>query len=170
MREFALSLPIGSPAALVSVPMTGTPPLSFNKTAAFAEWLRTHAASIEAGENELPIANLAQTSLVPTSTFRWEAPDANPKVRAAFSMSTCSGCHAGERGPDPLTFQHIAPGKTAYYGSGSATLLSRFLHNPGHEDELSRRETALREAACSPCGVPDAGGAGDGGTYGMACR
>jgi hypothetical protein len=164
MREFALALTPGQPAALAHVPVTGTPPLAMNGTPELAAWIEGHADAIRAGDNALPEASRAPTALVPSASFRWEAPGASPEPRRAFSMNTCSGCHAGERDADPLAFQHLAPGSDGYYGAGGATRISRFLHDPPNRDELSRREDALRAAACAPCpAAQDSGAACDGG-------
>ena len=49
----------------------------------------------------------------------------------------------------------------AYYGSsggGGGTpvtaRLSRFLNDPGHDDELARRERQLAATVCTPCATP----------------
>jgi hypothetical protein len=156
MREFALSLVAGQPPALGPVLVTGTPPLAMNGTPDLATFIGGHADAIRAGDNPLPDPARATTAPVPSASFRWDAPGAAPDLRRAFSINTCSGCHAGERDPDPLSFQHLAPGD-GYYGAGSGTRVSRFLHDPPNTDELSRREDSLRAAACSPCAAHDAG-------------
>ncbi len=83
MREFALR---GAPRALVSAPMTNTPPISMNGSTGLRDWMTSHATSILAGDNALPLEDLAQTAPVPSATFTWNAPGASRDSRRCAPM------------------------------------------------------------------------------------
>ena len=70
------------------------------------------------------------------------------RLRHAFSLQTCNGCHGGDTAS--LPFRHIAPGTSL----GDPARLSRFLYDPeAPSDELRRRRDvveALGSTECSP--------------------
>ena len=69
----------------------------------------------------------------------------------------CNGCHGGRSDPTDVPFQHLAPAADAYYGGGAGSSttvrVSRYLHNPGYEDELGRRERKMAGLLCTACGA-----------------
>src|SRR5438477_575478 len=86
----------------------------------------------------------APATTTPRSTAAPAAPTAPPSNR-----NTSNGCHGGRTDSADLPFQHVAPPTTmTYYGSSGGgspvtARLSRFLNDPGHDDELARRERQL---------------------------
>src|SRR4029453_7800006 len=98
--------------------------------------------AVLAGANNLPATMLSATAPLPTPDFSWATTAHDPATAAASTRNPCNGCHGGRTDPADVPFQHVAPPSVPYYSSGTAATarLSRFLHNPGYDDELGRRE------------------------------
>jgi hypothetical protein len=117
--------------------------------------MRGHRAEILSGEQTLPPELAAGSAPMASASFRWTAPGVDRDVLDAFNANTCNGCHGGRAAGDPLGFQHVAPAAApggGYYDATAAepARLSRYLHDPGHPDELLRRARRLVETACAP--------------------
>jgi hypothetical protein len=159
MRQFAPTLTDSGTVRLVEIAMSGTPRLSLGATAELGQWIDDNAAAVLANENPLPLSMLAASAPLPTADFSWMTTARKADAGAAFNRNTCNGCHGGRRDATDVPFQHIAPGSDGgYYDGGVAgpsrsasTRISRFLHNPGSDDELGRRERKLASILCTPC-------------------
>jgi hypothetical protein len=169
-NEVALGLPLGMPwemrqfsplpldnggMALEPSAAVHTPRLSLNDSEELAAWLEQNRRAILEGDNLLRPDMLAGSALIPTADFAWRAPGADPAVLVAFNANSCNGCHGGRRDPADLPFQHVGPAEGSYYDPTAATAparVSKFLHNPGREDELGRRAAVLQATACASCG------------------
>jgi len=159
MRQFAPNLTDSGTVRLVEIAMAGTPRLSLGSSAELGQWIDDNAAAVLANENPLPFSMLAASAPLPTADFAWTTTARRADAGAAFNRNTCNGCHGGRRDAMDLPFQHIAPGSDGgYYGGGvgrpsasASAQISRFLHNPGSDDELGRRERNLASILCAPC-------------------
>lgn len=155
LREFALDR-VAYGRRLVQVPLVTTPRMDLARSPSLDSWIRENEARVRAGNHVLPGPFQAGAAEVPTPWFRWDSAELPNDLREAFSTSTCSGCHGGERQGDPLRFQHLAPfdAPGPYYGSQTGeTQVSRWLHDPsGRDDELGRRSRLLARALCTTSG------------------
>ncbi len=170
LREFTLTRHAGVPRLSPSL-LTSTPRDGLDGSRELNVWLSSHAPRLKAGiTDDLPTAMQAGAASVPDPFFRWGvASMIGPDARAAFSLATCNGCHGGERPVGDMRFQHLAPSdmRDAYYGPPSdegTTRVSRYLHNPGHDDELGRRERSLQTLLNAGC-APSPSGTSDGSGY-----
>jgi len=178
MRQFVPQLTDAGTTRLVEVAVPETPRLTLATSSDLAQWIDANSASVVAGQNALPASMLASSAPIPTADFSWHTGAADPATAAAFNQNTCNGCHGGRTDPTDIPFQHVAPpaATTAYgFGAGApaAAQLSHFLHNPGHNDELARRESVMAGLMCAVCsgtggagGAAAAGAAGAGGSAG----
>jgi hypothetical protein len=154
MRQF---VPVQTDAGvlrLIEVATAQTPRLTLGASPDLGTWIDDNASSVLAGDNLLDARFLAASAPLPTADFAWRTLARDPAVNAAFNQNTCNGCHGG-RTADDVPFQHIAPpAPTAdYYGAATGPArISKYLNNPGHDDELGRRERALAALLCGPCG------------------
>ena len=134
--------------------LTNTVADAFNGTAQLSAHLQSHQGEIFNGDNAVPIALATATSSMPRADFRWTtSPDVDPQTRHLFALSTCNGCHAGEReDTSVLPFAHIG------MDTSGATIVSRFLSNPEARDtdELSFRARSLQRRLTGGCGSPEA--------------
>jgi hypothetical protein len=152
--------------ALVPTALTNTVTDALDGTTQLATHLSTHEAEIFAGDNAVP-ANVATAfSTMPKADFRWSSTTANPSTLHLFGLSTCNGCHAGERGDTSvLPFSHVG------VDANGATIVSRFLSNPSSpdSDELAFRARSLTRRLTSQCGSTEAsyGGRHGGGGGGV---
>ena len=140
---------------LIEVATAQTPRLTIGASPELGQWIDDNAASVLAGDNLLDARFLSASAPLPTADFGWRTLARDPAVDAAFNHNTCNGCHGG-RAADDVPFQHIAPAATDadYYGAASGPArISKYLHNPGHDDELGRRERAMAALLCGPCGA-----------------
>ncbi len=154
LREFAPAQTDAGVVRLIEIATSQTPRLTLGSSPELGQWLDSNASSVLAGDNRLDARFLAASAPLPTAGFAWTTLARDPAVNAAFNRNTCNGCHGG-RAPDDLPFQHIAPPatKTGVYGAAAGPArLSRYLDNPGHDDELGRREAALAALICGKCG------------------
>ncbi len=152
LREFSLARD-GGPRRLVPALLAQTPRDGLDRGTALRTWLVENDHLLEAGETPLlPASMQAGASSMPSAYTQWGAGvPISETARKTFSAATCNGCHAGERPDDALRFQHLAPWDApgAYYGTGTDTRVSSYLHDPGHDDELGRRENHLESLLCS---------------------
>jgi hypothetical protein len=138
---------------LLPTALTNTVKDSLDGTAELGAHLNANESSILAGDNAVP-ANLSTAfSTMPKADFRWSSSDASPTTLRLFGLSTCNGCHAGERGDTSvLPFAHVG------VDASGATLLSRFLSDPAapESDELAFRARSLGRRVTGQCGAPEA--------------
>lgn len=102
LREFLLS-----EDGLHLAPIQQTPDFSENGTNRLRNRIRSHAQAILDGTYRVPPGQLGAIGPTPSSSTVWDAPGIAPEdqpARHAFSLSTCSGCHAGETG---TRFLHV---------------------------------------------------------------
>jgi hypothetical protein len=154
MREFVPAQTDAGVVRLIEVATAQTPRLTLGSSPELGQWIDDNASSVLAGDNRLDARFLAASAPLPTPGFAWQTLARDPVVNAAFNHNTCNGCHGG-RGPDDLPFQHIAPAAAAagYDGATAGPArVSKYLDNPGHDDELGRREAALAALICGRCG------------------
>jgi hypothetical protein len=175
MRQFVPQLTDAGTTRLVEVAVPGTPRLTLASSPDLGQWIDANSASVLAGQNALPASMLAASAPIPSPDFSWHTSATDATTATAFNQNTCNGCHGGRTDPTDIPFQHVAPpATTSNYGFSSgaptAAQLSHFLHNPGHNDELSRRESVMAglmcAAACTATGGVGTGGIG--GTGGIA--
>ena len=151
---------------LVPTALTNTVADALDGTTQLATHLSTHESEIFAGDNAVPPGVATAFSTMPKADFRWSSATANPSTLHLFGLSTCNGCHAGERGDTSvLPFSHVG------VDASGATVVSRFLSDPSapDSDELSFRGRSLARRLTGQCGSNDAsyggrhGGGGGGG-------
>jgi hypothetical protein len=161
MRQFTPTLTDDGVTRLTEVAVDQTPRLTLGSSSALGQWIDQNATSVVAGDNKLDARFLAASAPIPTPAFAWQTMATDPTVNTAFNRNTCNGCHGG-RGDGDIPFQHVAPPAGGYYGpsTGAAVLLSHFLNNPGHDDELGRRERVMAGDLCAVCGGGGSGGGG----------
>jgi hypothetical protein len=153
LRQFVPTQTDAGVVRLVEVATAQTPRLTVGASPELGLWLDDNASSVLAGDNRLDARFLAASAPMPTAGFAWQTLARDPAVNVAFNHNTCNGCHGG-RAPDDVPFQHIAPaaGAMGYYGAAAGPArVSKYLHNPGHDDELGRREAALAKVICGSC-------------------
>jgi hypothetical protein len=164
MRQFVPAATDAGVTRLLEVAVAQTPRLTLMSSADLGQWIDANASSVLAGDNKLDARFLASSAPIPTFDFAWHTAASDPAVNTAFNHNTCNGCHGG-RTSDDIPFQHVAgPVSNGYYDpSGQTSVrLSKVLNNPGHDDELGRRERGMATVLCTSCG--GAGGS-TGGNY-----
>ncbi|AKF04188.1 hypothetical protein DB32_001337 [Sandaracinus amylolyticus] len=116
LREFLLS-----ESGLRLAPIQQTPDFSENGTNKLRNRIRSHAAAILDGSYRVPPGQLGAIGPTPTSRFFWDAPGLtdHAAARHQFSLTTCSGCHAGETA---TRFLHVGTRE-----AGVEAVLSGFL-------------------------------------------
>ncbi|MEB3196363.1 MAG: LamG domain-containing protein, partial [Candidatus Sericytochromatia bacterium] len=87
LREFQISRQSG---LLAQVTVKQTPKQALNNSKELASFLKANAAAVLAGRHVVPPAMLAAGN---QATFDWQAPGVDEKVRKAFAVATCNGCH-----------------------------------------------------------------------------
>jgi hypothetical protein len=158
LRQFAHVRGKLAPAAL-----TNTVRDSLDGTPELATHVNAHQTEIFDGDNAVPASFGTAFSTMPKADFRWSSADANPAALRLFGLSTCNGCHAGERGDTSvLPFAHVG------VDADGRTILSRFLSDPSApgSDELAFRERSLGRRMSGQCGNPEASYGGRRGTGG----
>jgi hypothetical protein len=146
LREFR----IGKDSNLLEeVPVTDTPCLDRNNTRDISKYLLRNLEAILGERHQLPVDfPLGGSSTAYENRF-WKGPadvKVNLAARRFFSLSTCSGCHAGEGFPPfdtqngkidltsldpPPHFTHVRP-----RARGKEAMLSRFLTGDGNGTPL----------------------------------
>jgi hypothetical protein len=138
---------------LVPTALTNTVKDSLDGTPELATHVNAHQSSIFEGDNAVPASLGTAFSTMPKADFRWTSTDADQHSLRLFGLSTCNGCHAGERGDTTvLPFAHVGVDATG------ATVLSRFLSDPfaPETDELAFRGRSLGRRMAGQCGAPEA--------------
>ncbi len=144
MREFRAQV-LGGELALSQVPLESTPRADVDP-GALAVHVLERSEEIMDGPVALPMELRAGAAQIPTPEFSWPVLGVSDRLRRAFSVETCNGCHGGDT--RTLPFRHIAPGRTAR----SRAQLSRFLYDPAApNDELRRRSQLIQELESSAC-------------------
>jgi hypothetical protein len=138
---------------LMPTALTNTIRDSLDGTPELATHVNAHEAEIFAGDNAVPPSMGTAFSTMPKADFRWSSTDANPGTLRLFGLSTCNGCHAGERGDTTvLPFAHVG------VDASGATIVSRFLSDPSapESDELAFRGRSLARRLAGQCGSTEA--------------
>jgi hypothetical protein len=151
MREFQLQI-VEEALELVPVPLALTPRADADP-AELSAYVLEHAEEIERAGATLPESLRAGAAVIDTPDFSWSVLGVSERLRRAFSVQTCNGCHGGDTAS--LPFRHIGPSVSLR----DPALLSRFLYDPdAPTDELRRRSAALETlsaAECAPAAAPD---------------
>jgi len=122
------------PSALVNQPATDVPPPDL------AAFVSTHEDEILADEEIVPRAMLATFATATPPAFA--LPGVPADLVAAFTKTTCSGCHTSEPTLDG-TF-HVSPMRR-----GQAALSPFLIGSSTQPSELSRRAEVLRGLLCN---------------------
>jgi hypothetical protein len=137
LREFKLDSVTGK---LKMVPVKNTPAQALNGSTQLRDFLLKNRDAVMRGQHDIP------ASLRPGSAdaliFKWTVPGVDEPLRRAFAAETCNGCHSGENISVDSAF-HISPFKR-----GKDALSNFIFDRTGGEDELKRRERAMRRAIC----------------------
>jgi hypothetical protein len=155
MREFNVQIRSGA-LELSMVPLEFTPRADAD-AAVLSDYVLEHADEIEGSGASLPESLRAGAAQIDAPDFSWPVLGVSERLRHAFSVQTCNGCHGGDTAS--LPFRHIGPGSS----STAPAALSRLLYDPGAgTDELRRRSGLLETLAATDCApsVPDSGYSG----------
>jgi hypothetical protein len=148
MREFQLQIR-GDALELTQVPLEFTPRADA-EPAALSAYVLEHAAEIEGSGARLPEELRAGAASIATPDFSWSVLGVSERLRRAFSMQTCNGCHGGDTAT--LPFGHISAGLSL----DSPARVSRFLYDPdATSDELRRRSGVLDALTATACDEPE---------------
>ena len=165
LREFRIQGPGHYDSGhLRSVAVAMTPDLSFNQTSTLADFINQNEAAVLSGTYDVPLSLPAGAPFLgagaPTPFgMIWDgAPGcssvSNPEARHLFSLTTCSGCHAGETG---TFFLHIDPMQSPAGLSGfltGTTILDPCTNLPRDFADLDRRSIDLENLVNSPAFPP----------------
>lgn len=144
LREFQLQVEQEA-LELVQVPLALTPRADADP-AELSAYVLEHAEEIERAGAVLPESLRAGSAVVETADFSWNVLGVSERLRRAFSVQTCNGCHGGDTAS--LPFRHIGPGASLE----DPAELSRFLYDPGAPtDELRRRAAAFDTLSLTEC-------------------
>jgi len=155
MREFNVQIRSGA-LELSMVPLEFTPRADADP-AVLSDHVLEHADEIEGSGASLPESLRAGAAQIDAPDFSWPVLGVSERLRHAFSLQTCNGCHGGDTAS--LPFRHIGPGSSWT----APAALSRFLYDPDADtDELRRRAGLLETLAATECApsVPDSGYSG----------
>jgi hypothetical protein len=155
MREFNLQIRSGT-LVLAQVPLEFTPRADVDP-AELASHVLEHAEDIEGAGVSLPESLRAGAAQIDAPDFSWSVLGVSERLRRAFSVQTCNGCHGGDTAS--LPFRHIGQGASLR----SPARLSRFLYDPDADtDELRRRSRVLEALSATECApaAPSEGYAG----------
>ena len=159
LRQFALMRADGQ-ASLAPTLIATTPRDDLDGSSSLGAWIEDHRDRLAKGVTDaLAITMQAGASSMPEANFRWTLASAvvPESVRHTFGLSTCNGCHGGERPADVLPFQHLAPGdapnSAGYYDvrPTQRTRVSTFLYDGHGGGELVRRAQSMASILCSSC-------------------
>jgi hypothetical protein len=137
LREFKLpvnALTTGAPVQLAEATVAQTPARSLQNTAAISTYANANATAILHNTNVVPLiwsGSPFRGGAAPNNLdLKWDGPlpsctsITDPKVREAFSLNTCSGCHGTPE--TKTTFKQVEP-----RAAGSPSALSTFLTGTG---------------------------------------
>jgi hypothetical protein len=144
MREFNLQIRSGT-LVLAQVPLEFTPRADADP-AELSSHVLEHAEEIEGAGVRLPESLRAGAAQIDAPDFSWSVLGVSERLRRAFSVQTCNGCHGGDT--ESLPFRHIGQGASLR----APARLSRFLYDPdASTDELRRRSVLLDELSATEC-------------------
>jgi hypothetical protein len=147
MREFQLQIR-DDELELAQVPLEFTPRADADP-ATLSAYVLEHAEEIEASGARLPDELRAGAASIGAPDFSWPVLGVSERLRHAFSVQTCNGCHGGDTAA--LPFRHIGPGLSL----DSPAHVSRFLYDPdATSDELRRRSAVLDALTATTCEAP----------------
>jgi hypothetical protein len=156
LREFQLQIEQDT-LSLVQVPLELTPRADADP-AELSRYVLEHAQEIERAGATLPSSLRAGAAAIEAPDFSWNVLGVSERLRRAFSVQTCNGCHGGDTAS--LPFRHIGPGATLR----EPAELSRFLYDPAApSDELRRRSAVLDTLSATECSPSGAAGGYAGG-------
>jgi hypothetical protein len=152
LREFELSPADGM---LRLVPVDATPDIGFLGSPVLADFVNQRERPILAGNFSVPLDfedAPFQGGSAPNELVPWTAPGIrSPRVRRAFSVGTCSGCHSiPETGTE---FVHVRPRDPGNESRLSAFLVGGAVPDPVDGelevfDDLGRRKLDLEGLVC----------------------
>jgi hypothetical protein len=144
MREFDVQIRAGA-LELAQVPLEFTPRADADP-AELSDYVLDHADEIEGKGASLPDNLRAGAARIDAPDFSWSVLGVSERLRRAFSVQTCNGCHGGDTAA--LPFRHIGAGASL----DSPARLSRFLYDPdAATDELRRRSGVLETLGATEC-------------------
>jgi hypothetical protein len=144
MREFDVQIRSGA-LQLAQVPLEFTPRADADPTE-LSDYVLEHAGDIEGAGSSLPESLRAGSAWIDGPDFSWSVLGVSERLRRAFSVQTCNGCHGGDTAA--LPFRHIGPGPSLH----APARLSRFLYDPdAATDELRHRSSVLDELSATEC-------------------
>lgn len=147
MREFQLQVRDDA-LELAQVPLEFTPRPDADP-AALSAYVLEHAEEIEGSGARLPEEMQAGAASIGAPDFSWSVLGVSERLRRAFSLQTCNGCHGGDTAA--LPFLHIGPGLSP----DSPARVSRYLYDPdATSDELRRRAGVLDALTATSCDAP----------------
>ncbi|MDB5215011.1 MAG: putative lipoprotein [Myxococcaceae bacterium] len=138
---------------LLPTALTNTVKDALDGTPELATHVNANASAIAAGNNAVLPSMSTAFSTMTKADFTWSSTAADPNTLHLFGLSTCNGCHAGERGDTSvLPFAHVG------VDASGATITSRFLSDPSAPDgdELAFRGRSLARRLTGQCGAPEA--------------
>jgi len=148
MREFQLQVQ-GDELELAQVPLEFTPRADADP-AALSAYVLEHAEEIEGSAARLPDELRAGAASIGEADFSWPVLGVSERLRRAFSVQTCNGCHGGDTAA--LPFRHIEPGLSL----DSPAQVSRYMYDPdATSDELRRRSAVLDALTATACEAPE---------------
>lgn len=154
LREFKPQIVDGA-LALLPAPLEFTP-RSDADPAELSAYVLDHSDAIESSGQSLPDELRAGAASLESPDFSWNVLGVSERLRSAFSLQTCNGCHGGDTAT--LPFRHIAAGSTL----DSPARLSRFLYDPdAPSDELRRRLDVVDALGASECTLAEDGDEAD---------
>jgi hypothetical protein len=144
MRQFDVQIRSGA-LALEQVPLEFTPRADVDP-AELSDYVLEHADEIEGKGASLPEDLRAGAAQIDAPDFSWSVLGVSERLRRAFSVQTCNGCHGGDTAT--LPFRHIGAGSSL----DAPARLSRFLYDPdAATDELRRRSGVLDALSATEC-------------------
>lgn len=121
-------------------PTRNTPAQQVNGTPLLRDFVTKNRDAILANRYEMPVAMRAGAA--DQLQYVWSIPDVDVKLRNAFAVGTCNGCHSTEK-PNIDTAFHVSPFKKG------VDKLSPFVNNAtGGPDELTTRTAHMRKTLC----------------------
>jgi hypothetical protein len=138
LREFKLD----SSGNLRLSPLANTPGITLNNSTLLRDVVVANREKVLAEQFVLPLAMRAGAA--DQVGLRWNLPNVDEPLRAAFARNTCDGCHSGENAPIDIAF-HISPTREG------ASKLSKFVYDPENraKDQLTVRANIMKKDLCT---------------------